>query len=166
MGQRIAFEDINIIYNLKELWNSAEQATHIEKWLEKTYPHLYDDRQMLAFNVEKELSPKHLDFILDTYIKPFEKMGIQTFFIDSWEKYSSEIIFGNQYIVDKMIPLIGYDNKKYLKYGEWELSFPSVRISADFPETQNGHPTPIQHQHLGKSIIEYLENIDYQPKLI
>jgi len=165
MGQRMTFDEINRVQNVPELWNT-DQAIHFETWLKNTYPNLYGDRRMLAYNVERELSPIHLEFLLDTYIRPFEKMGIYTFFIDSWEKYSSEIIFMNDYIKDRIIPLIGYDGKYYLKYGEWENTFSSVRISYDFPQTQNGHPTLIQHEYLGKSIIEYLEKIKYQPKFI
>ena len=56
-----------------------------------------------------------------------------------------------------MIPLLGYDGKHYMKYLEWERTFPSVRVSADFPKTQNGHPTLLQHQYLAKSITNYLD---------
>ena len=166
MGQRMTFNEINTLYNARELWNSEKDANHMEMWLKATYPHLYNNREILAYNLEKELSPLHLDFLIDTYFNPFENSGIPIFFIDSWDPFSSETIFKNKYISNRLISLIGYDNESYLKYSEWEQTFPSVRLSDDFPETQNQHPTLIQHQYLAKSIIEHLEKIDYKNKLI
>ena len=166
MGQRMTFEEINTLHNARELWKSEEDANHMENWLKTTYPQYYNDRAMLEFNIEKELSPLHLDFLIDTYLKPLEQKNIPTFFIDSWERYSSDIIFENTYIRDRMIPLLGYDGKLYLKYLEWEKTFPSVRLSDDFPKTENGHPTKLQHQYLAKSVIDYLNKVEYKLNLI
>lgn len=166
MGQRMTFEEINTLHNARELWKSEEQANHMENWLKVNYPQYYGDRDFLAFNVEKELSPLHLKFLIDNYLNPFDQRNIPTFFIDSWEKYSSDIIFENDYIRERIIPLLGYDGKHYLKYLEWEQTFPSVRISDDFPKTENGHPTPLQHQYLAKSVIDYLNKIEYTKKII
>jgi hypothetical protein len=58
---------------------------------------------------------------------------------------------------EKMIPLLGYDNKYYTKYLDWESTFPHKRIVNEFPKTFNGHPTLLQHQYLAKSIITHID---------
>jgi hypothetical protein len=56
-----------------------------------------------------------------------------------------------------MIPLKGHNGKYYKKWHEWESTFPNKRIWNDFPNTGNGHPTLLQHQHIGESIIHHLK---------
>ena len=168
MGQRITFDVINMLHN-SDSWSNyfdSESAIHVENWLKKNYPTYYEDRAFLAFNMEKEISQQHFDFLINTYFKQLEERNVPIFFIDSWDFYSSESIFQNQYIKDKIIPLLGYDGKYYLKYLEWEKTFPAVRISDDFPKTENGHPTKLQHQYLAKSIINHLDKIDYKINLV
>jgi hypothetical protein len=170
MGQRITFDSINMIHNSDtDLWKKyfdLESIAHIENWLKKNYPIYYTDRDSLGFTLEKELTQVHFDFLINNYFKPLEEKNVPIFFIDSWELYSSESIFENQYIKDRIIPLLGYNGKHYLKYLEWEKTFPSVRISDDFPKTENGHPTKLQHQYLAKSIINHLDKIEYKINLI
>jgi hypothetical protein len=102
----------------------------------------------------------HLNYLVDTYIKPLESRGIKIFYIDSWESVSSKTIHRNPLIKENLIFLKSYDSKLTQNYGEFENSFPYQRIQYEFPKTDNGHPTLIQHKYIAESIIETIENFD------
>jgi hypothetical protein len=130
--------------------------------------HYYNNfNQMFDYlkKIEYEYSRIHLDFLLTTYLEEIEKRGIPVFFIDSWEMESSITVFSNKKIVNNLIPLLGYDGNYYKKYNEWEKTFPFTRISKEFPKSNNGHPTLLQHEYLSKSIIEFLEEKASEIKL-
>lgn len=106
-----------------------------EDWYKKTFKVFYDE------HVTKWKRDKN----------------VLVYFIDSWDDLSSEII--HQLInEDEIIPLIGKDDKLYLKWTDWETTFSSNRISSDFPNTKNLHPSLEQHKYIANSIINVLKH--------
>jgi hypothetical protein len=80
------------------------------------------------------------------------------YYIDSWDNETSYKLHNSIIPIDKKgIPLIGEDDRKYQIWTKWENSFEFKNISQQFVKTGNGHPTLKQHQHLAKSIIQFLE---------
>jgi len=157
----IRFGDLSTAY-----WNpdmNSVSYVNIKNWIEKTFSIKFENYK--GTEAEILYSPIHLDYLIDTYFIPLNKSGIPIFFIDSWDNLSSKIIFENKYISDRLIPLLGYDETEYLKYEIWETTFPHHRIAEEFRETNNFHPTLLQHQHIAKSVINYLEK-NYNPILI
>lgn len=111
----------------------------------------------VLFNIDS-YSYLHLNYLLDNYIKPLESRGIKIFYLDSWEPISSEIIHQIPAIKENLIPLKMWgSNDTTLKYSEFENSFLYPRIQYEFPKTDNGHPTLVQHQHIAESIINQIE---------
>jgi len=106
-------------------------------------------------NFFKPLYIRNLNTLIEKYVKKWEQIA-PVYFIDSWEENSSNVIREIPYITNRLIPLEGYNGKSYIKYSEWENTFPYTRIRDEFPNTFNGHPTLIQHQYIAKSIIKYL----------
>jgi len=98
---------------------------------------------------------------LDIFINDYLNRWLETtpvYLIDSWDDYTSELLFRNPTIEKYLIPLKGYDGKYYKKWKEWETTFPYSRIQYEFLNTENGHPTLLQHQYIADSIIEYMKN--------
>ena len=120
---------------------------------------------VLAFNylncIVDLYSYLHLNHLVQEYVKPLEARGIKVFYIDSWDEKSSVICHNVPDIKKNMIPLYGYTDKPVTQnYSIFEKSFPNTRIQNEFPKTQNGHPTLIQHQHIAKSVIREIEKFD------
>ena len=89
------------------------------------------------------------------------------YFIDTWERDTSDFIFttDNSFIHryrNNFIPLVSKDNEKYVRYNDWETHFGKTRIISDFPKTNNDHMSLEQHQYVAKSIIQFLENKNYE----
>ena len=100
---------------------------------------------------------KNIDYLIEHNIKKWKTTN-KVYLIDSWcHETSRRYIHSNPYLVDLLIPLKGYDGKWYKSYPEWEHTFPHSRIMYQYPNTVNGHPTPIQHQYLADSIIAAME---------
>jgi hypothetical protein len=102
----------------------------------------------------------HLNYLVDTYVKPLESRGIKVFYIDSWDILSSKILHDIPSIKENLIYLKSYDGILTQKWDEFENSFPYQRIQHEFIKTQNGHPTLMQHQYIAESIIETIEKFD------
>lgn len=97
------------------------------------------------------------DILKKIYYTTFHKWIMQDkklYFIDSWEEKTSDILFKIPEYNQHFIPLIGYNNKKYKKWKDWNITFDAKTIMDDFPNTHNAHPSLIQHEYLAKSIIE------------
>lgn len=98
---------------------------------------------------------------LDIFINEYLNKWLETtpvYLIDSWDEYTSELLFKNPTIVKYLIKLKGFDGNYYKKWKDWERTFPYRRIENEFPNTRNGHPTQLQHQYIADSIIEYMKN--------
>ena len=98
----------------------------------------------------------NLKLFIEKYINNWKQIA-PVYFIDSWDFYSSNLLSEFIDIKSKIIPLKGYDGKYYTKWYNWENTFPYKRIVNEFPNSQNGHPTLIQHQYIAESIIEFLK---------
>ena len=80
--------------------------------------------------------------------------GKNLYFIDSWEDRTSDILFQIPEYRQHFIPLIGYNDRQYKKWKDWNNTFDVKTIMDDFPNTHNAHPSLTQHKYLAKSIIE------------
>mgnify|MGYP000595582332 CR=1 FL=1 len=89
-------------------------------------------------------------------IEKFEEEMGPVYFIDSWCKSSSKLIFENDFYYDRLIPLKGDDGKYYKKWTSWEKTINKRFIADDFPKTTNYHPSLHSHQIIGNSIINFL----------
>jgi hypothetical protein len=107
----------------------------------------------------------NINHYFNKYSKDFETKNIFTFFIDSWDRESSDVLFENEYFLKNLIPLIGYDGNYYQKYSQWESTFPYTRIINEFPKVMNSHPTLLQHQYIAKSVIEFLEKKEVKKQI-
>lgn len=99
------------------------------------------------------------DVLRKLYYNHFSKWisnGKRLYFIDSWENKTSDILFQIPEYKHLFIPLIGYDNQKYKRWRDWNITFDEKTIMDDFPNTHNAHPSLIQHKYLAKSVIESL----------
>lgn len=106
-------------------------------------------------------SYKHLNYLINEYIIPLESKGSKVFYIDSWDTNSSKILYEIPEISKNMIHLQKSKNSGITtNYEEFENSFQYPRIVNEFPKTDNGHPTLIQHQYIANSIINQIENFD------
>jgi hypothetical protein len=99
---------------------------------------------------------KSMEIFVNDYIKKWIKTS-NVYLIDSWDRFTSDIIETIPELQSKIIPLKGYDDKWYYKWSDWELTFPHRRIENEFPATQNGHSTLIQHQYIAESIIHAMQ---------
>lgn len=89
--------------------------------------------------------------------KQWEKTH-KVYVIDSWCDYTSEsYVKNNAYLQSLLLNLKGFDNQLYTDYSEWEKTFPHYRIQHEFPKTDNGHPTLLQHKYIAESIIEKIK---------
>jgi hypothetical protein len=110
--------------------------------------------------LQGEWNRQIVEIFIEKHVNKWKANGLRNiYFIDSWDPVSSRAIFNvltgnNQYF----IPLIGQDEKLYLKWQAWENTFKYRRIHREFPETHNQHPTLIQHKYLARSIIRFLSN--------
>ena len=89
------------------------------------------------------------------------------YFIDTWEQDTSDFIFttDNSFTHryhNNFIPLVSKNNEKYIRYKDWETNFGKTRITSDFPKTDNNHMSLEQHKYVAKSIIQFLENKNYE----
>jgi len=130
-------------------------------WLEKNenIPYKNLDYNTLFQQIDDWFKPmfeRNLNLFMEQYVSKWEKIA-PVYFIDSWDKTSSNIINGLGEFEKRMIPLLGVDGNYYTNYLDWETTFPHTRIIDEFPETFNGHPTILQHQYLAKSIITHID---------
>jgi hypothetical protein len=100
---------------------------------------------------------ENLDIFVNQYINKWLEIS-PVYLIDSWDEYTSELLFKNSTIEKHLIKLKGFDGNYYKKWKDWEKTFPHRRIENEFPNTKNGHPTLLQHQYIADSIIEYMKN--------
>lgn len=130
-------------------------------WLEK-----YENIPMITMeneaNIEHiyhlfiEMFKRNLNVFIDKHLKKWLETT-DVYLIDSWDGLTSEILSSHPIIEKYLIPLKGYDGKYYKKWSEWEHTFPYSRIQYEFPNTENGHPTLIQHQYIAESLIEHIK---------
>jgi hypothetical protein len=100
---------------------------------------------------------ENLDIFANQYLNKWLEIS-PVYLIDSWDEYTSELLFKNSTIEKHLIKLKGFDGNYYKKWKDWENTFPHRRIENEFPNTNNGHPTLLQHQYIADSIIEYIKN--------
>jgi|688.fasta_scaffold245185_2 hypothetical protein len=104
-----------------------------------------------------DIRKRNIDYLIENNIKKWQAKH-KVYLIDSWcHETSPRYIHSNPYLVNLLLPLKGYDGNWYTKYQDWERTFPHTRIMYQYPNTVNGHPTPIQHQYLAESILTALE---------
>ena len=157
----VSFYDI---FDILERGTIGEtKRVFLKKYIEKT--HLIDfDNKFEALQklreIENEYYKLHLNYFINKFIIPFKKRNIETYFIDSWEYETSNVLKTNDYFNQNTLNLLGFDGKEYNNYIEWENTFPYFRIKDEFPSTQNSHPTLIQHQYLANSIINLIKKIN------
>jgi hypothetical protein len=123
------------------------------------------DSFVLAFDFVNSIidsySYKHLNYLVNEYVTPLESRGVKVFYIDSWDDESSKIIHDIPSIKENLIPLKKWNSLELTqKYSTFEKSFQHTRIQNEFPKSENGHPTLIQHQYIANSIINQIENFD------
>ena len=107
----------------------------------------------------EQFIPLFLDS-MQIFINDYLKKWIDytnVYLIDSWDEYTSNVIHTIPELKSKIIPLKGWDGNWYYKWKEWETTFPYKRILNEFPITENGHPTLLQHQYIAESIIHAME---------
>jgi len=139
----------------------SEGDTFFLNWLEK-----YENIPMITMeneaNIEHiyhlfiEMFKRNLNVFIDKHLKKWLETT-NVYLIDSWDGLTSEILSSHPIIEKYLIPLKGYDGKYYKKWSEWEHTFPYSRIQYEFPNTENGHPTLIQHQYIAESLIEHIK---------
>lgn len=139
----------------------SEGDTFFLNWLEK-----YENIPIITMeneaNIEHiyhlfiEMFKRNLDVFIDKHLKKWLETT-NVYLIDSWDGLTSEILSSHPIIEKYLIPLKGYDGKYYKKWSEWEHTFPYSRIQYEFPNTENGHPTLIQHQYIAQSLIEHIK---------
>lgn len=101
----------------------------------------------------------HIHYMIETFIKPIEKLGTKVYFINSWNESAEKVCDSIMKLQDNMLKLQGgTDSISTRFYSEFENSFKYKRISDEFPKTQNGHPTLLQHKHIANSIIAKIDN--------
>jgi hypothetical protein len=132
------------------------------RWLEKyeKIPYKNLDYRTLFQQIDKWFKPiyvRNLNILIEKYVSKWEKIA-PVYFIDSWDKNSSDVINELEEFKKRMIPLLGFDNSYYTNYLDWETTFPYKRIVDEFPTTLNFHSTLLQHQYLADSIIEHMKN--------
>jgi hypothetical protein len=103
-----------------------------------------------------DMFKRNLDVFVDKHLSKWLETT-NVYLIDSWDGLTSGILSEHPILKKYLIPLKGYDGKYYKQWSEWENTFPYSRIQYEFPNTENGHPTLIQHQYLAESIIEQIE---------
>lgn len=127
---QLGFVDLDTLKNLK---NPFEIIKYLEGFWKKNINSFYTD---WILNWQKQCP---------------------VFIIDSWDYVDTSSLLHNHPEISKLlIPLKGMDNNWYTKWKDWENTFEYPRIQYQFPNTDNGHPTLIQHQYLAESIIEKL----------
>lgn len=165
----ITFDVIYQIINALYYGNLSEYQQHLKTQFSIKYNVDFelpiDELIDLVKSIEISKTKIHLEYLFDTYFKKLESDDVSVFFIDSWDNMARESLFKNEYFLERVIPLIGYDDKSYSKYSEWESTFQYKRILDEFPNTQNAHPTLLQHQYIGKSIIDFLEKKNIKNKI-
>jgi hypothetical protein len=150
----------------KKLFNEefTEQDLFYLDYLEKVENipliSLTDDIQELlvdkVYTLFEPMFYRNLDIFIDEYLNNW--IGkTKVLLIDSWDKKTSEYLNEHPIINQYLLPLKGWDGKYYKKWWEWESTFKHTRIYDEFPRTENGHPTLLQHQYIAESIIETLK---------
>lgn len=156
------------VYNCLDKVSKNEELNKTDKFIldffEKKTGYLLSDELFFKkfYKLQQEWTVQIVEIFFEKHVKKWKSNGLRNiYFIDSWEATSSDTIFKvlayhgqNQ----NVIPLIGENKKCYLKWENWENTFKHKRISQEFPETHNHHPTLSQHKYLAKSIIRFLSN--------
>ena len=97
---------------------------------------------------------------IEIFVKKYLNRWLEfcpVYFIDSWSPYTSNVINRFNEIKKRIIPLEGENGRKYKNYSDFKKSFKYESIMQQFVESNNGHPTLLQHKLIAKSIIEYIE---------
>ena len=128
------FDEIFDKYDTRPFWNHDVIDTKTEKWIYNAFEWLFNE---------------HI-------LKWKEKYKV--ILIDSWDDRTSTMLSKLPYTNDMLLAMKGYDGNYYKNWKEWENTFPHTRIQSEFPKTNNGHPTFLQHQYLAESIIENINN--------
>lgn len=103
----------------------------------------------------KPMYYENMQIYIDKYILKWMNIT-PVYFLDSWDEYTSTVLSDFDVIQRNLISLKGFDGNYYTNWNKWENTFPYKRIVNEFPKTQNGHPTLIQHRYIAESIIEKL----------
>lgn len=126
-------------------------------------PMYYIDIINYIYSFVDSYSYLHLRYMIKKYIQPLESRGTKVLYIDSWEPLSSAVCRNMSDIFDRTIPLQGTGQVNTKSWQEFENSFKYPRIQHEFPKTENGHPTLIQHKQIAKSIINLIDQYDTYP---
>jgi hypothetical protein len=97
---------------------------------------------------------------IEIFVKKYLNRWLEfcpVYFIDSWSPYTSNVINRFDEIKKRIIPLEGENGRKYKNYSDFKKSFKYESIMQEFAESNNGHPTLLQHKLIAKSIIQYIE---------
>ena len=108
-------------------------------------------------NLFKPIYLENLKLFVEKYVKKWSTTS-PLYFLDSWDEYTSNVLAEFDVIKNNTIPLKGFDENYYTNWNQWENTFQYKRIVNQFPNTQNGHPTLIQHQYIAESIIERMNH--------
>lgn len=159
---RKKYADCEILTNEDKFYlNWLDGEFDFESYKYKNNKHAFQDAFDYVNLMIDSYSYKHLNYLLNEYVRPLENRGIKVFYIDSWDIESAKILHDIPDIKENMIFLKKYNSSDFTQsYFEFENSFTHTRIHDEFPKTHNGHPTLIQHQYIAESIINQIENFD------
>lgn len=94
---------------------------------------------------------------LAIYFQKLEREGIHVLLIDSWDTHwTKRMILENEYLMSKLIPLVGQNTRLYKSWNEWCNSFHPYRILDEYPKTNNHHPSMTSNILLYKSVVKEL----------
>lgn len=116
-------------------------------------PHI--DMEMIFDFFYKKYFENNIKIFVEDYLTEWIK-NYDVYFIDSWSSDTSKIINRYDVITNRLIPLIGEDGKEYKNWKLFEKSFRHKDIHDEFRGTHNHHPTKLQHQKIGESIIKFV----------
>lgn len=153
-------------------WQCPPCHKGIIQWFEKKLGYKITDKRFLpAFEQDQyQFHIEKLEELFIHHINRWEANGNRKiYFIDSWCRQTSDILNTWRYKspespghgslshhMNNFIPLLSPDGSHYTSWPEWEQTFPYWSIVSEFPLSENGHPTLLQHQYVAKSIIEYI----------
>ena len=112
----------------------------------------------------KKYMTEGLDLVKKEFIERYEETIAPVYFIDSWDKVSSDYVFENEFYYNRLIPLKSDDDKYYKRWTSWEKNLKNAVIFDDFPKTGNRHPSLHAHKKISESVIEFLNKLPFFKK--